>query len=378
MERRSFQREGSSDPPTLPALNVFDDEFAIEDFDIADGFRPEPMQDGGNRQSHDEPPITSVSAHMSDTPMSPIQSSRALRNSIRKPRRPDNPFASAEDEPAESPLTRTPSQNSQSTISYAPGITHRSTSSASSHAFARSGSPFQGGSGPSHPYFMYPQGTMAGRTPSISTTSTVRPIQRPLSTHQGPAHPYRMYAQNVVEDTEDEPVEHLGTTNAIPVGFPGHDQPFHRRRGPDGEEQDIIGTDGHSEQLPPYSEYPEDGPPKDTILPLHTAAPGIASHLALPLMQRGPQSMSDLDNSAAGQGFVNMEQMDTNETVNTSSKKSWSEKSWKEKRKTKFCGIPLWWILLAAGVVAFIAIVLGGAIGGILSTQRKNQMKHAA
>ncbi|KAK8192526.1 hypothetical protein M8818_007696 [Zalaria obscura] len=90
-----------------------------------------------------------------------------------------------------------------------------------------------------------------------------------------------MYAQNVVEDTEDEPVEHLGTTNAIPVGFPGHDQPFHRRRGPDGEEQDIIGTDGHSEQLPPYSEYPEDGPPKDTILPLHTAAPG-QHHLRCP------------------------------------------------------------------------------------------------
>lgn len=118
------------------------------------------------------------------------------------------------------------------------------------------------GSGPSHPYGMYPQTTMA-RNASISTTATQQPLQRSLSPSlsTGPSHPYGMYPQNVVEDEPPVPV----VQTAIPVGFPGINTGFHRQIGPDGEEQDIVGPFGHTEQLPPYSRYPEEGPTKASM-----------------------------------------------------------------------------------------------------------------
>ncbi|TKA71698.1 hypothetical protein B0A55_07146 [Friedmanniomyces simplex] len=46
------------------------------------------------------------------------------------------------------------------------------------------------------------------------------------------------------------------------------------------------------------------------------------------------------------------------------------EKTWKEKRKTRFCGVPFWWLLLGASVVTFIAAVLAGVIGGFLANEQ--------
>jgi hypothetical protein len=47
--------------------------------------------------------------------------------------------------------------------------------------------------------------------------------------------------------------------------------------------------------------------------------------------------------------------------------KSWKEKSWKEKRKTKVCGVPVLWIIVAACVAGFIGAVVGGIMGGYAS-----------
>lgn len=130
---------------------------------------------------------------------------------------------------------------------------------------ARSESPF--GVGPSHPYGMYPQHTMA-RSSSVTTSSTQRQPHRSMSL-QRPAHPYGMYPQNVVEDESPLPAVQA----AIPVGFPGLNTAFHRQIGPDGEEQDIIGLDGHTEQLPPYSRYPTEGPTKAALAAEASATP---------------------------------------------------------------------------------------------------------
>lgn len=382
----------------LENLDIFDDEFAVEDFDVvADGFAPGRVQDDRRWSSRtdddDDEPIRSVAAYMVEPSTNPIASvSRPgpSRNSIRKSREAqrdaENPFRSNEDDDSTSALARTPSMQSQSTIAYAPGINRRSISSISSHAFARTQSPAPGAGGPSHPYAMYPQDTTLARTASASTTSTARAPNRPLLAQQVPAHPYSMYPQNVADD--DDVAEDDSTTHAqshIPVGFPGRAPAFRRRQGPEGEEQDIIGVDGHSEQLPPYSEYPEDGTPKPIVLPLPQAITTSQSNtqLHLPLMQhqtqQRPQSMSDAGARAAlagaGAGFSNMEEMESNDSLDSSTK-SWKEKSWKEKRKTKFCGVPFWWLLLSGCVLAFIAIVLGGAIGGFLSSQRSHRPKN--
>lgn len=335
---------------------------------------------------------------MSDMPMTtttttttptspPLSRFGPTRSSIQKTRGPDNPFMSAEDEDDDdnknktndndrNALGRTASLHSQSTVAYAPGITHRSLSSASSHPFAPMHSPVLASSGPSHPYAMYPQDSFLARTASVSTTSTIRAPQRASLPQQGPAHPYAMYPQNVVADVDDAEEHDAANPHPqdhIPIGFPGRAQAFQRQQGPEGEEQDIVGADGHAEQLPPYSEYPENGVPKHIVIvtPISDTAPLTATPSHLPVAQGGPQSMTDASARADAQSFTSMEQMESNQTRGSTPKR-WKNKSWKEKRKTKFCGIPFWWIMLSGCVLAFIAVVLGGAIGGFLSSQKKS------
>lgn len=297
----------------------------------------------------------------------------------------DNPFRSVEDDDeGVTPLNRSASIRSQSTL-YAPDTHRRSTSSASSRGYAPYQTTAQAAGGPSHPYAMYPQGTNLARTTSTSTLSTVRAPQRPLMSEDGPTHPYAMYPQNFSEDTDadgeedqDEERGASGLQSRIPVGFPGRQQPAYRRQGPDGEEHDIIGIDGHTEQLPPYSEYPEEGAPKHIVLP-GTAAiasgsgttAGEASNPVLNavLFQAQPQSMAD-------NPFANaIHQIESNESAEPL---GWRKKTWKQKKKTRFCGIPFWWLLLSFGVMAFIAVVLGGAIGGFMSAQKRQEEKNAS
>ncbi|KAI8158603.1 hypothetical protein KHU50_009092 [Colletotrichum sp. SAR 10_65] len=57
----------------------------------------------------------------------------------------------------------------------------------------RSESPYDGPSGPSHPYQMYPQ-----RTNSVATSSTARMSERSYAGPRGPTHPYTLYTQNTV------------------------------------------------------------------------------------------------------------------------------------------------------------------------------------
>ena len=289
MDRR---HSGDGDmTPTQENPNVFDDEFAVDGFDmVADGFRPggdAGAQETDQYRSSQDPPIRTVSAHYASNPALTTIGSTRSRDSMRKSRNYDNPFASPEDEPRLE-FERTPSMHSQSTASYAPGLARRSTSSASSQSFAGTHSPRFGAGGPSHPYAMYTQGTVP-RSPSVATSSTVRAPYRNSSLRQTPQHPYTLYPQGVGErDLIDAevPESHV----PVPLGFPGLGvQAYQRIRGPDGEEQDIIGADGHAEQLPPYSRYPEDGPKIPIVAvpsPLHTEGPVAGSDPGMPLMHQ--------------------------------------------------------------------------------------------
>ena len=372
MEETSQLNDGMT--PTRENPNVFDDEFEVEDFDgVADGYRPGHNHDreGSWRQDREDVPIQPVSAHYATTSITPAGPSR---NSTRKSRSHVNPFASPEDDP-ETLLERTPSGNLSA---------RRSVSSASSHHYAGTESPRFGSGGPSHPYSMYPQGTMV-RTPSTATASTARP-QRHSSSRYRPQHPYGLYTQGVGDDLDDE---HGTTQNPVPVGFLGLGHSFQRRRGPDGEEQDIVGDFGHAEQLPPYTRYPEDGPEKAALLgvpnppsALLTRAPVLGTDPTMPLMhtpvQQTQQSMMDESNLNRQPSTMSrsstLQASEGNSPSNSlKEQKSWGEKSWKEKRKTRFCGIPFWYFLLAAGVLAFIVAIIGGVIGGFVEGQKKGQ-----
>ncbi|OAA61160.1 hypothetical protein SPI_05184 [Niveomyces insectorum RCEF 264] len=114
--------------------------------------------------------------------------------------------------------------------------------------------PYRGPSGPSFPYQLYTQDVRVARTADGSTTSTPAPSESPYSGPRGPTFPYTMYPQNTMAGPSSVSVP------GVPiVGFPGMPVNYQRRVGPDGEDVgDMIGPDGHTEQLPPYSRYPDD------------------------------------------------------------------------------------------------------------------------
>lgn len=242
--------------------------------------------------------------------------------------------------------------------------THRSASTTSSLSFARSQSPQQSRNGPSHPYAMYPQALGISRSPSAATTSTVRPPSFP-SGRQGPTHPYALYPQNVPEDT---PEEEGGGSRLIPVGFPGHNNSnFQRRLGPEGEVQDIIGPDGHSEQLPPYTRYPEESAAKvtDALLPsIREAQQEPASPEHALLFPRRPHNFDESQPEPVEQRRRGSERGLA--TLYADSDRGWKDLSWHEKKRQRVLGIPLWFFLVIMVGIVIIAAVCGGVIGGVL------------
>ncbi len=180
---------------------------------------------------------SSTSASTLQVPDSPaVQRTTASRpSSIAKPpRQTPESISVRHDAPPSAPTTGSPLSRVSSVSTESPIVQVES--------------PYQGPSGPSHPYMMYPQ-----RTLSIATSSTSPMSERSYQGPRGPAHPYGMYDQNI-EPTDAAPAQSVSV-----VGFPGNQDAYQRRIGPDGEEAgDLIGPLGHTEELPPYTRYPEE------------------------------------------------------------------------------------------------------------------------
>jgi hypothetical protein len=338
---------------------------------ISDGFRPtnshsRPIQ--MMRRSLD----SSLSRHSSTaTRLSDLQPLEArTRNSIAKGPRP-NEKRNGGNDPFRDPPSRSTSNPRHS-------LSHR-TSAVSTSSFVTTAQSDMT-AGPSHPYGMYPQGTGVARTPSVTTTSTGFHPTRTQSL-QRPTHPYGMYPQNPVED-EDERPQH--PQRAIPVGFPGLNAGYHRQIGPDGEEQDIVGPDGHTEQLPPYSRFPEEGHAKRAPVPAstsaQTAAPTLMSPTQSTISQREAFSSSP---DTPTSDTVNLTQ--NSQTSHTPSseqsrtgEKPWSEKSWRERRKTKvlFGAIPCWLLALLLLVLVIFGAIIGVAVGTMRNKQHEKGKNH--
>ena len=164
--------------------------------------------------------------------------------------------------------------------------------------------------------------------------------------------------------------------------------------GPDGEDaDDLIGPDGHTEQLPPYTKYPNDLPPKERI-----SIPGRA---ASPVQRTLQDSQETLNNSPAGyaedRSLVfhpgntgtgaehaplshNLMELGSSTQLNSPPpgiKPSADEGgNFKEviatRSKRKMCGVlPLW--LLVVIVVIILIVAIGATVGGIL---RHEHMEH--
>jgi hypothetical protein len=262
MDRRNS--DDSAPSRRASTADVFDDDYEVDvdedDFmpSVSDGFRPAnaTANEGWASQRHANDRFQPPQRHTS-TSKAPENGLRrtATRNSTAKIRDP----VVHDGRP---PALQHRELHSQPTHSHS----HRESvsSTASFATTSNSENPFE--TGPSHPYGMYPQYTMA-RSASVATASTTQQPDRPMSL-QRPAHPYAMYSQSGLDDEPSAepmpPVLPPIQTN-MAVGFPGLDAGYRRVLGPDGEEQDIIGPDGHTEQLPPYSQYPDEGPTKASM-----------------------------------------------------------------------------------------------------------------
>jgi hypothetical protein len=251
---------------------------------------------------------------------------------------------------------------------------------------------YQGPAGPSHPYGMYTQNVRATRTGSVATTSTGRMTESSFPVTRGPAHPYGMYPQATVDETSVMPAA------AIPVGFPGMAGQYQRRFGPDGEEiADIIGPDGHTEQLPPYTRYPDETYARKVrdaeqqavtpspvvgaaVIGPHLTAPraSIAGAGGIGLATRNPEfePASDLDSPQSRHSSRSFGTDASHHVVNTAATDVVMSEKQTPKKRAQLWGrrrlwgvVPYWAMCLVIMVLVVVVIVLGVVVGTALARQ---------
>ncbi|KAJ5584517.1 uncharacterized protein N7459_004317 [Penicillium hispanicum] len=351
MPRHSLSRTSRVSNP-----NVFSDEYSLEPID-ADQIERAPSPAS----------ITSSTTLRSTHPPQKNVGTAATGN--------ENPFGDnarvSFDEARRSSLPQkgagfSTNRNSVTSISNTFAV-QRNQSVSSRFSMPRALSPYTGATGPSHPYAMYPQ-VGVSRSPSVASTSTLRQSDRPLGESNGPQHPYAMYPQNVVEEGMDD-------DDVIPVGFPGHNPPYQPPPGHRDEEVgDIIGPDGHTEPLPPYSRYPAGVVPK----PPGTEAVVIDDNHAPEEQQLHSPTREPPISETSSRGLV-PENAGNNDgdgdgdrsrrAVPTTGIMAFEEKLKQKGKQTACCGLPVWTLVLVATVM-LIGGSIGGVIGGVLGTKR--------
>ena len=176
-----------------------------------------------------------------------------------------------------------------------------------------------------------------------------------------------MYPQNTVPEEEDVPPVPL----SIPLGFPGMGQAYQQQTRTTGNDiADIVGADGHIEELPPYTRYPDAGVTKESM-----------AHINVPVAEQGANRF-DIPMSPQS----TMERFSDNDVaLNTAASRSAgseSEKSlkdrWKEKsRRRVLCGLPCWFLLLIIAAMILVGAI-GGVIGGVVGTNKQSSAQASA
>ena len=363
------QSSTSSRQSSIRPLNpdVFSDDYALESIPLSDGFRPSVIENttvSPTRSSVRSIPRRPVPSEPRSDP--PSDSPRRQKSSKRYGAL--GSVSAQHAAPAWQAPQRTPSMASVSGMSDGIFTSQRHISTVSGFSVPQIPSPYQGATGPSHPYAMYPQDTLLHRT---STISTLRPPERSYNGPNGPMHPYGMYPQNTVLEPETTPA--TANVQVAPVGFPGLGQHYTRRLGPDGEEaDDIIGPDGHTEQLPPYTKYPDTAVTKERYAP---DAPDSEESSASPLTQA---------ERLAVPGVVDENLASDDETIEinvaaagAAGQPVWrgtARQRWTRRSKKRTCcgAVPRWAVILIVVLAVLLAAVLGGVIGRWVSQSHNN------
>ncbi|KIX99869.1 uncharacterized protein Z520_04505 [Fonsecaea multimorphosa CBS 102226] len=242
-----------------------------------------------------------------------------------------------------------------STSSRSIADTRRSLSTSSRFSIPRAQSPYRGPTAPSQPYGLYPQVTRAS---SVISDSTIRPLELPFVPQGGPEHPYSMYPQNTVPEDD---------SSDIGLGFPGMGQsyPSPDTSSSSNEVGDIVGSDGHIEQLPPYSRYADNVIAKGDMARIDPQTSTITEESGPALTLQPPEaSASDVELTAVGPGPSQDE---------VARKEGLREK----RRRRTCCGLPIWTIVVVTAIVV-LAAVIGGVIGGLVGNQHGTHQAEVA
>jgi hypothetical protein len=358
-------RDGDLDRTRSPRRSVIENGVEEDDAGLAgmvtDGFRPTQSSEDADL-STSSLASTSSTTLSPDGPSSPETTGRPL--STHKPQAPQYALS----------------------VSYdAAGITQQTTGSSSSTGFVPvDPGPYQGPTGPSHPYQLYSQNVRSARTLSMVTSSTSPPSESSYHGPAAPSHPYGLYPQgDGIDSAAAQP-------SAIPLGFRGLPHQYQRRPGPAGDGTgDIIGPDGYTEQLPPYTRYPDEAYVRKavtvddtpglsseqaaTVPPINTTpaspVPDIPGAGGIGLATRNPEfeSTDDLSSPRSGHSARSFTSDDSQRGIRAGneqmSEKKREPKKWQVWMRRKLWGIiPYWAICLAAFVLVLMAVVLGAVI----------------
>ena len=365
--------EGRSTMPPQPSQNresfpssnpnIFSDDFALEPLELTDSHQPAQIsRENGHDVTADTPRQSLSFQQPFDSPAGSLRRSRGSRRSdgySSISSRFDNRLSQSTDPPR----SVTPASDSGHTLS----TQHHSIRTISTFGFPRAQSPYQGATGPSQPYGMYSQDIGLNRTPSAATTSTIRRPERSYSGPNGPTQPYGLYAQNTVPEDDAELAG--GLVPPAVAGMPGSNQQYQRRLGPDGEDaDDLIGPDGYTEQLPPYSRYANGVPPKYTS-GIGSIAEAHTSTMALDDSQETLQSPQSRDTGLVNPFSDSSTQLSSTASAPVPPKDeggNFKERIRRRGKKKVCCGVSCW-LCIVMVVVVFLAVLLGGVVGGVVA-----------
>jgi hypothetical protein len=330
VRRRASQssRPGSIASGNTQRTNVFSDDYAV------------------HTESGEVTPVDSIQDSV-DLPLGSRDNPNETRpSSLPASALPAHMSTERSDSTAKRPL---PSESShRNTASLALSDTETQRSNSVSSRIIRPQSPYDGPTAPSQPYAMYPQVTRAS---SIASESTVRPPERPFAAQAGPEHPYAMY-QNTVPEEDDEEAHVVP-----PLGFSGVGTSFQGSSSSGNDTGDIVGTDGHVEQLPPYTRYADNVVAKGDMAEINQGQT---------VDQPSPSTESSIlspNTSNSERGLTTT--ADEHEQEEVARKEGLYERS----KKRKCCGIPVV-ILVLLILIIIVSGAVGGVVGGVVGNRK--------